>query len=116
MHVPDGFLAPYVTIPAYAAAAPLLAVAARRRFGAGAREALPLLGSLTAVAFVLQTVRIPVPGGTSTHLAGTALLDEATANLDPAASGLLVESGLAHRHLHRHGGEAHAHYHVHDSE
>jgi cobalt/nickel transport system ATP-binding protein len=99
------------------------------------------------------------------------LLDEATANLDPAASGLLVdvlagipgltvvatthnlsmaselgdravllapgrrgvlydgdahgllhderllvESGLAHRHVHRHGGAVHAHYHVHDSE
>jgi cobalt/nickel transport system ATP-binding protein len=29
---------------------------------------------------------------------------------------LLVESGLAHRHGHRHGSTAHAHYHVHDSE
>jgi cobalt/nickel transport system ATP-binding protein len=29
---------------------------------------------------------------------------------------LLVESGLAHRHAHRHGGQVHAHYHVHDSE
>jgi cobalt/nickel transport system ATP-binding protein len=29
---------------------------------------------------------------------------------------LLVESGLAHRHEHRHGGQVHAHYHVHDSE
>ena len=31
---------------------------------------------------------------------------------------LLVESGLAHRHVHRHGpdGHVHAHYHVHDSE
>lgn len=29
---------------------------------------------------------------------------------------LLVESGLAHRHTHRHGGAVHAHYHVHDSE
>ncbi|MGC3999463.1 MAG: ABC transporter ATP-binding protein [Anaeromyxobacter sp.] len=28
----------------------------------------------------------------------------------------LVESGLAHRHGHRHGGTAHAHYHVHDQE
>jgi cobalt/nickel transport system ATP-binding protein len=28
----------------------------------------------------------------------------------------LVESGLAHRHAHRHGGQVHAHYHVHDSE
>ena len=29
---------------------------------------------------------------------------------------LLVESGLAHRHAHKHGGAVHAHYHVHDSE
>jgi cobalt/nickel transport system ATP-binding protein len=29
---------------------------------------------------------------------------------------LLVEAGLAHRHLHRHGGAEHAHFHVHDSE
>ncbi len=29
---------------------------------------------------------------------------------------LLVESGLAHRHAHRHDGEVHAHYHVHDGE
>jgi cobalt/nickel transport system ATP-binding protein len=31
---------------------------------------------------------------------------------------LLVESGLAHRHVHRHGadGRVHAHHHVHDSE
>lgn len=99
------------------------------------------------------------------------LLDEATANLDPASSGalvdylaerrdltviaathnltvaeelgsralllapgrsglvydgpteellrneaLLVESGLAHRHTHRHGGAEHVHFHVHDAE
>jgi cobalt/nickel transport system ATP-binding protein len=29
---------------------------------------------------------------------------------------LLVESGLAHRHVHRHRGDMHAHFHVHDSE
>lgn len=29
---------------------------------------------------------------------------------------LLIESGLAHRHGHRHGATKHAHYHVHDSE
>ena len=32
------------------------------------------MGTLTAVAFVLQTLRIPVPGGTSTHVVGAALL------------------------------------------
>jgi cobalt/nickel transport system ATP-binding protein len=30
--------------------------------------------------------------------------------------GLLVRSGLAHRHAHRHGTAAHAHFHVHDVE
>lgn len=74
MHVPDGFLSPEITVPAYAIAAPLWAAAARRHFGRRAAEALPVLGSLTAVAFVLQTIRIPVPGGTSTHLVGAALL------------------------------------------
>jgi cobalt/nickel transport system ATP-binding protein len=29
---------------------------------------------------------------------------------------LLVESGLAHRHAHRHGGAEHSHFHVHDVE
>lgn len=74
MHVPDGFLSPLVTVPAYAAAAPLFALAARRHFGARAADALPVMGSLTALAFVVQTIRVPVPGGTSTHLVGAALL------------------------------------------
>lgn len=74
MHVPDGFLSPAITVPAYAAAAPLWALAARRHFGARAVDALPVLGTLTALAFVLQTLRVPVPGGTSTHLVGMALL------------------------------------------
>ena len=74
MHVPDGFLSPAVTLPAWAVAAPLWAVAARRQFGARAVDALPVMGSLTALAFVVQTIRVPVPGGTSTHLVGMVLL------------------------------------------
>ena len=74
MHVPDGFLSPQITIPAYAVAAPLWAWTARRRFGADSVEALPTIGALTALAFVVQTIMIPVPGGTSAHLAGCTLL------------------------------------------
>lgn len=33
-----------------------------------------------------------------------------------ADEGLLIESGLVHRHVHRHGRAAHTHYHLHDSE
>jgi len=74
MHVPDGFLSPQITVPAYAVCAPLWAWAVRRHFGRSAAESLPVVGSLTALAFVVQTIMIPVPGGTSTHLVGMTLL------------------------------------------
>ena len=74
MHVPDGFLSPLLTLPAYAVAAPFAAWAARRHLGRAAAEALPRLGTLTALAFVVQTIMIPVPGGTSVHLVGVVLL------------------------------------------
>jgi cobalt/nickel transport system permease protein len=74
MHLPDGFLSPQLSLPAYAVAAPLWAWGARRHFGREAAEALPVLGSLTALAFVIQTIMVPVPGGTSIHLTGVTLL------------------------------------------
>jgi cobalt/nickel transport system permease protein len=74
MHLPDGFISPQLSLPAYAIAAPLWAWGARRHFGRNATESLPVLGTLTALAFVVQTIMIPVPGGTSTHLTGVTLL------------------------------------------
>jgi cobalt/nickel transport system permease protein len=74
MHLPDGFISPQLSLPAYAVAAPIWAWAARRHFGRAATESLPVIGSLTALAFVIQTIMIPVPGGTSTHLVGVVLL------------------------------------------
>jgi cobalt/nickel transport system permease protein len=74
MHIPDGFLSPQITIPGYAASIPLWLWAAKRHFGPDKVEALPVIGSLTALAFVIQTIMIPVPGGTSTHLLGVTLL------------------------------------------
>lgn len=74
MHVPDGFLSPQITVPAWGAAAPLWAWSVRRTFGASATESLPVMGALTALAFVVQSIMIPVPGGTSAHLTGVAVL------------------------------------------
>jgi len=74
MHIPDGFISPQLSLPAYAISVPLWAWAARRHFGRAAVESLPVIGSLTALAFVIQTIMIPVPGGTSTHLVGVMLL------------------------------------------
>jgi cobalt/nickel transport system permease protein len=74
MHVPDGFLSPTITVPAWGAAAPLWYWAFRRSFGASATESLPVVGALTALAFVVQSIAVPVPGGTAAHLVGVAVL------------------------------------------
>jgi cobalt/nickel transport system permease protein len=74
VHIPDGFIAPQVYLPAWAAAAGLWAVALRKLRRALGEETIPRLAVMTALAFVLMMVAIPWPGGTSVHASGVALL------------------------------------------
>ncbi len=74
MHIPDGFISPKVYIPAYAAAAGLWVYAARRVKRGLSEEALPLIAVITALAFVLMMIAIPLPGGTSVHASGIGVL------------------------------------------
>lgn len=74
MHVPDGFLAPTTWVPAYAVSAGLWTLGARRARAQLDVRALPQVGVLTAVAFVLNAIAIPIPGGTTVHFTGVALL------------------------------------------
>jgi cobalt/nickel transport system permease protein len=74
MHIPDGFLSPQTYLPAYAVAAGAWAWAAK-----GVRDRLdettvPRLAMLTALAYGLGLVMVPLPGGTSGHALGVALL------------------------------------------
>ncbi len=74
MHIPDGFLSPQTYLPAYAVAAAAWVWAAR-----GLRESLdettvPRLAMLTALAYGLGLVMLPIPGGTSGHALGVAIL------------------------------------------
>ena len=74
MHIPDGFISPKFYLPAFAAAATLWTVgarAARRRLDA---ETIPQLAVITALAFILMMIALPLPGGTSVHASGIALL------------------------------------------
>jgi cobalt/nickel transport system permease protein len=74
VHIPDGFIAPQVYLPAYAVAAGAWwwsARGLRRRLEA---EQVPRLAVFTALAYALGLVMIPVPGGTSGHAIGIALL------------------------------------------
>ena len=74
MHIPDGSISPHLSIPAWAAAAPLWAWSFKRLIRGDAAERLPVAGALTAFAFVIQTIMIPIPGGTSAHIAGATLI------------------------------------------
>jgi cobalt/nickel transport system permease protein len=74
MHIPDGFLSPQTYLPAYAAAAGAWTWAAR-----GLRErldetTLPRLATMTALAYGLGLVMVPIPGGSSGHALGVAIL------------------------------------------
>ena len=79
------------------------------------------LGSLEGVTVISSTQNLSV----AAELGARAILlardrpgvrfDGPTAAL-LADDRLLVDAGLAHRHVHRHGATAHAHFHVHDSD
>ena len=74
MHIPDGFIAPVVYLPAYGLAAGAWAYAVRRAQKSLDENTLPFLAVMTAAAFVLMMVAIPLPGGTTVHAAGIGLL------------------------------------------
>jgi cobalt/nickel transport system permease protein len=74
MHIPDGLISPQTYLPALALAVPLWIVAARRLRARLGDEMLPRLAVFTALAFLLSTLMLPLPGGTSGHAVGVGLL------------------------------------------
>lgn len=74
MHIPDGFISPRFYIPAFAAAAALWIPGARAVRRSLDAETIPHLAVITALAFILMMIALPIPGGTSIHASGIALL------------------------------------------
>ncbi len=74
MHIPDGFLSPSTYLPATVAAIPLLMIAWKKTKEAISDESFALLSSLSAFSFVIMMFNIPIPGGTSGHAIGAAIL------------------------------------------
>ena len=74
MHVPDGFISPKMYLPAYVVAAGLWAWGLRRARAKLDEETVPYIAVMTALSFVLMMVTVPMPGGTSVHATGIALL------------------------------------------
>jgi cobalt/nickel transport system permease protein len=77
VHIPDGFLSPQTYLPAYAIAAGAWAWAIRSEGGLRSKldeTTVPRLAMITALAYGLGLVMVPIPGGTSGHALGVAML------------------------------------------
>ena len=74
MHIPDGFLSPQTYLPAYGVAAVAWTCAGRGLKAQLDETTIPRLAMLTALAYGLGLIMLPLPGGTSGHALGVALL------------------------------------------
>ncbi|MDD5058271.1 MAG: energy-coupling factor ABC transporter permease [Sideroxydans sp.] len=74
MHIPDGFLSPQTYLPAYAVAAGAWTWAAKGLRDHLDETTVPRLAVLTALAYALGLIMVPIPGGTSGHALGIAIL------------------------------------------
>jgi cobalt/nickel transport system permease protein len=72
MHIPDGFLDPWVAGLLWLGAGAAIGVAVRRARGELGDERTPLLGVVAAGIFAAQLLNWPIPGGTSAHFVGGA--------------------------------------------
>lgn len=74
MHIPDGYLSPQTFIPLYAVMVPIWMAAARKVRRTLRTRHVPLLALGAAFSFVVMMFNIPVPGGTTGHAVGSALV------------------------------------------
>jgi len=74
MHIPDGYLSLETVVVSYGLALPLWVYGFKKLKAALNEETLPLIGALTALSFVIMMFNIPIPGGTSGHAVGAALI------------------------------------------
>jgi len=74
MHIADGYLSPATVAVSYAVTVPLWMYGFRKLKEKLNEETLPVIGALSALSFVIMMFNIPVPGGTSGHAVGAALI------------------------------------------
>lgn len=74
MHIPDGYLSPATCAVFYGVMAPAWYLASKKMEKAFALKGLPLMALGAAFTFVIQMFNFPIPGGSSGHIAGGAVL------------------------------------------
>lgn len=74
MHIPDGFIAPQIYLPAYVISGGFWVWATRGLRQRLDEETIPRLAVITALAYVIGLIMLPLPGGSSGHLVGIGML------------------------------------------
>jgi cobalt/nickel transport system permease protein len=74
MHIPDGYLSPQTYIPLFAVSATIIGIAVQKVKRQMTTRLIPFLGMSAAFSFLIMMFNIPIPGGTSGHAVGGAII------------------------------------------
>jgi cobalt/nickel transport system permease protein len=74
MHIPDGYLSPQTFVPMFGVAAAFWAIALRKVRVKLSERHIPYLAMAAAFSFLIQMFNIPIPGGTTGHAVGGAII------------------------------------------
>jgi cobalt/nickel transport system permease protein len=74
MHIPDGYLSPQTYIPLYGVFAAVVSVAVKKVKKEVSERDIPYLGMAAAFSFIIMMFNLPIPGGTTGHAVGSAVI------------------------------------------
>jgi cobalt/nickel transport system permease protein len=91
VHIPDGYLAPAVSIALAVPTVPVWAIATQKVKKVLNNRTVPLLAIFSALSFTIMMFNVPVPGGTTAHGVGGTLI---AVVLGPWAAAIAVSTAL----------------------
>jgi cobalt/nickel transport system permease protein len=74
MHIPDGYLSPQTFVPLYGVSFVFLAIALKKIKKELSTKYIPYLAMAAAFSFLVMMFNVPIPGGTTGHAVGGALI------------------------------------------
>ncbi len=74
MHIPDGYLSPQTYVPLYGASVAVWSVALKKLKKELSVKQVPYLSMAAAFSFLIMMFNVPIPGGTTGHAVGAAII------------------------------------------
>lgn len=91
MHIPDGYIGPQTYVPLFGIFVATAAVAVKKVKKEISTKSIPYLGMASAFSFLIMMFNLPIPGGTTGHAVGSAII---AIILGPWASVMAVSVAL----------------------